>query len=286
MTAGEPAALPHPDRPGPAAARRGAGGSRPLGLSDNFRIQRQVIGALLLREMSTRFGRENLGFLWLFVEPALLGGAVGMMHHLSGHGLPGGIDIMSFWVLGYIPYYLFRAVVNRAPTAIVSNQSLLFHRRITILDIMLSRNLLEGGAVLGAMAVFVLLLGAATGTWPEQPAKMVAGMALMLGFSHGLSLLLAAGSVYSEMFERLTHLVTYLTLPILGCFFMVFWLPTELQKIALWIPTVHCFELMREGQFGKAVPTHYDLGYLLGCIAVLNLFGLAALRKARRDLVL
>lgn len=276
--------VPHPASPGPMP---GPGGrARPPGALASFGIQRRVIGALLLREMSTRFGRENLGFLWLFVEPALLGGTIGLMHHLSGHGLPGGVDILSFWVLGYIPYYLFRAVVNRAPGAIVSNQSLLFHRRITILDIMISRNLLDGGAVLGAMAVFVLVLGAATGTWPEQPAKLVAGMALMLAISHGLSLLIAAGSVYTEMFERMTHLVTYLTLPILGAFFMVFWLPTELQEIVLWIPTVHCFELVRDGQFGSAVPTHYDVGYVLGCVALLNLFGLAALRKARRDLVL
>lgn len=258
----------------------------PAGLGACFHTQRRVIGALILRELSTRFGRENLGFLWLFVEPALLGGTIGLMHHVSGHGLPGGIDVLSFWVLGYIPFYLFRAVVNRAPSAIVSNQSLLFHRRITILDIMLSRNLLDGAAVLGAMAVFVLILGAATGSWPVEPAKLVLGMALMLGIAHGLSLLLAAGSVYTDMFDRLTHLATYLTMPLLGSFYMVFWLPTELQEIALWIPTVHCFELVRDGQFGTAVPTHYDIPFVLGAVALLNLFGLAALRKARRDLVL
>lgn len=281
-----------PALPIPAPSDAGGGAppafvrSPPLGLAEAFRVQRTVIGALLLREMSTRFGRENLGFVWLFVEPALLGGAVGGMHHLSGHGLPGGVDILSFWVLGYIPFYLFRSVVNRAPVAIVSNQSLLYHRRITILDIMLSRNLLEGGAVLGAMAVFVMVLGTATGIWPVEPAKIVLGMALMLGLANGISMLLAAGSVYSEMYERMTHLVTYISLPVLGAFYMVFWLPTDIQAMALWIPTVHCFELVREGQFGRAVPTHYDIPYLLGWIAVLNLFGLAALRKARRDLVL
>jgi capsular polysaccharide transport system permease protein len=258
----------------------------PLGLREAFLLQCRVIGALLLREMSGRFGRENLGFVWIFIEPALLGGMIGIMHHVTGHGLPGGIDVLSFWVLGYIPFYLFRAVVNRAPGAIVSNQSLLFHRRITILDIMIARNLLDGAAVLGAMAVFVLVLGAATGTWPEEPAKLVLAMALMLGVAHGLSLLIAAGAVYTELFDRLTHLITYLAMPLLGCFFMVFWLPTELQEIALWNPTVHCFELMRRGQFGTAVPTFFDIPFVLSCIALVNLFGLAALRKARRDLVL
>lgn len=255
-------------------------------LREAFLIQCRVVGALLLRELSSRFGRENLGYLWLFLEPLLLGGAIGIVHHVTGHGLPGGLEPLVFWVVGYVPYYLLRSVVNRAPSAIVSNQSLLYHRRITILDIMISRNLLEGAAVFGAMSVFILAFGVLLGDWPREVAKIVLGMALMLAFAHGIALLLAAGSVYSELFERVTHLFTYLSLPITGAFFMVFWLPTEMREMALWIPTVHLFELVREGQFGTRVPTTYDLGYVLAWIAALNLFGMAALRRARRDLVL
>ena len=61
--------------------------------------------------------------------------------------MPGGLDPFVFWVVGYIPFYLFRGIVNRAPAGIAGNQSLLYHRHITILDIMLSRHLLEVAAV-------------------------------------------------------------------------------------------------------------------------------------------
>jgi ABC-2 type transport system permease protein/capsular polysaccharide transport system permease protein len=40
-------------------------------LRHSFEIQRRVIGALLMREVITRFGRHNIGFLWLFVEPMI-----------------------------------------------------------------------------------------------------------------------------------------------------------------------------------------------------------------------
>ena len=76
------------------------------------------------------------------------------------------------------------------------------------------------------------------------------------------------------------------TLPLTGAFWMVFWLPYEMQKAALWIPSVHIFELIRDGHFGTSVPTHYDIGYVLTWIAVLNLLGMAAIRRARRDIVL
>lgn len=39
---------------------------------ESLAIQRRVIGALLMREIITRYGRNNIGFLWLFVEPLLM----------------------------------------------------------------------------------------------------------------------------------------------------------------------------------------------------------------------
>jgi capsular polysaccharide transport system permease protein len=260
-----------------------AGGGAAL---HGLRIQLRVVGALTLRELGTRFGRDNLGYVWLFLEPALLGGALGLVHHVSGHAMPGGVDPASFWVIGYIPYYLLRGVLNRGPSAIAANQSLLYHRHVTLLDILLARDLLEAGATGGALVGFLLFFGLVAGEWPHEPAKVIGGMLLMFAFAHGVAMLLAAGSVYTEIFDRVTHLFTYLSLPITGAFFMVFWLPTELQKTALWVPTVHVFELVREGQYGTRVPTHYDLPYLLGWVAVLNLLGMAALRRARRDLAL
>jgi capsular polysaccharide transport system permease protein len=259
---------------------------RPTGLLHGLRVQLRVIGALTLRELGTRFGRDNLGYLWLFIEPALLGGALGFAHSMSGHAMPGSLSPVTFWVVGYIPFYLLRGVLNRAPSAIESNQSLLYHRHITLVDILVARDLLEGGANTGAMVAFLLFFGLVAGDWPQDPAMVALGMILMLALAHGLAMMIAAGSVYTELFDRVIHLFTYLALPLTGAFFMVFWLPSDLQRAALWIPTVHVFELVRHGQYGTAVPTTYHLGYVLAWAAVLNLLGMAGLRRARRDLEL
>lgn len=268
-----------------AGIRPGHGG-RAATFGGPFRVQMRVLSAMILREMSTRFGRDNLGYLWLFLEPAMLGGAIGLLHHLSGHGLPGGLSPFEFWVMGYVPFYMFRGVLNRAPSAIIANQSLLYHRHITVLDILLARNLLEGAATTVVMIVFQLLFGMVLGNWPADPFEMLAGMIGMFLLVHGTALLVAAGSIHTELFDRLMHLLTYLTMPLTGAFFMVFWLPTDVQAIASWIPTVHIFEMIRHGQFGDTVPTSYDPLYL-GCwIAGVNLVGMAALRQSRRALVL
>jgi capsular polysaccharide transport system permease protein len=36
---------------------------------DAAELQGIVIGAVMMRELHTRYGRENLGFVWLIVEP-------------------------------------------------------------------------------------------------------------------------------------------------------------------------------------------------------------------------
>lgn len=255
-------------------------------LADALRIQLRVIGALFMRELTTRFGRDNLGYLWLFFEPLLLGTAIGSAHLATGHHLPHNLNVFAYYVLGYMPFYLFRGVINRSPSAIQANQSLLYHRRVTVLDIMIARNLVEVASVTGALACFLTFFGMLVDVWPAEPGKMFGALILMGLFCNGVSMLIAAGSVFSEMFDRVTHLFTYLSMPFIGALYMVDWLPTSLQEDALLIPTVHLFELGREGQFGSGVPFHYSLEYIGGWVVILNLLGMLALRVARRKLVI
>jgi capsular polysaccharide transport system permease protein len=252
----------------------------------SFRTQMRVIGALTLRETSSRFGRENLGFLWLFVEPAMLGGAIGLLHEVTGQSLPGGLEPGIFMITGYIPFYLMRGIINRAPTAIYGTQSLLYHRCITVLDILISKNLLEGAATGGAMLLFLVIFALTAGFIPAHPEYVVFGMLLMLLLCHGLSLVIASAGVFSELVERVTHVSTYLFMGFSGCFWMVFWLPYGLRPYALAIPSVHCFEMLRFGLYGTQVPTYFSLAYVVVWIVGLNLVGMIGLRIARRAMVI
>ena len=64
----------------------------------SFAIQRRVLYALMMREVITRFGRNNLGALWLIGEPMIftlgivaLWTASGMNHgSMAGSGPEGG----------------------------------------------------------------------------------------------------------------------------------------------------------------------------------------------------
>jgi capsular polysaccharide transport system permease protein len=253
-------------------------------LIEGMATQGRVIGALIMREMQTRFGRHNFGFLWMFFEPLFLGTMVGLLHMHHGQRLPGGVDPFIFSLVGYVPFFMFRSIVNRAGSALHSNLTLLFHRQVTPVDVMIARNLLEAAAVIGVIAI--ILAGGAwwAGIWPASIGQIFFALLLMFLLCHGLSMMLAAGCSRWEGLDRLVHPITYLMMPLSGAFYALHWLPNSLREILLWNPLVSLHESIRQGMFGDLIPSYYDLGYVGWWILGTNFLGLLSLRTARRKL--
>ena len=252
--------------------------ARPL-LIDCARQQLRVIGALVIREMHTRFGHHRLGYIWLFFEPLLLGSAIALLHYLQGSN--GTRSSFEFFSIGYVLFFLCRGVIARAPGTIRANRGLLYHRQVTLPDLFFARNVIEGVAATGVMAIFVFSAVVVGSEAPDSPMKMLFAMGLMLLLCQGIGLLAGAGSTEWEGLERFVQMTTFLMMPISGLFFMVDWLPEWAQEIVLWIPFVHLFELLRDGQFGDRFRPIYDLTYVGAWILGTHLLGLAALRVMR-----
>ncbi|MBB5692170.1 ABC transporter permease [Muricoccus pecuniae] len=251
---------------------------------EGMATQGRVIGALVMREMQTRFGRHNLGFLWLFFEPLFLGSMVGVMHLAHGQRLPGGADPFIFSIVGYVPFFMFRSIVNRAGSAIHANLTLLFHRQVTPADVMIARNLLEAVAVVGVIAIILTVAAWFAEILPANPGLIAGTLALLFLLCHGASLLVAAASSRWDSAERLIHPITYLMMPLSGAFFALHWMSPGIRELLLWNPLVSIHEAIRHGIFGDAFPSYYDLFYVGQWILVVNLLGMLALRTARRKL--
>jgi len=250
-----------------------------------LKVQFAVLGALMMRDIQTRFGRQNLGFVWLFVEPALLGVLVGLMRFLREASVPGGINIIAFAVIGYVIYYVFRSIVGRAPNAAEANEPLLWHARVTLEDVMVARTILETAAVLVATVVFLAAIGVFFGEWPVSWVQMGVGIILMGLLAHGVALIVLALTQFSvAVVERIVHPLLYISIIFTGVFYMVWWLPLSLRPVILVLPLIHLFEFIREGQFGPGIPYFYDLWYVGLWIVGLNVYGGFALRRAKPHL--
>ncbi len=252
-----------------------------------LRVQMGVLGALMMRDIHSRFGRQNLGFLWLFVEPALLGVFVATARVLRDRVIPGGINILGFAVIGYVIYYVFRTIVGRAASAAEQNEPLLWHARVTLEDVMISRTILETAAVMMATCVFLVAIGVYFGDWPTSWVQMGLGIIMMSLLAHGVAMIVLALTQFGvPVVDRIVHPLLYISIIFTGVFYMVWWMPTKLQGVVLMLPIIHIFEFIREGQFGPIQPYHYDLFYVGSCIIVLNVYGGFALRRAKPHLEL
>jgi ABC-type polysaccharide/polyol phosphate export permease len=255
-------------------------------LRRSWSIQRRVIWALVLREMLTRFGRHNIGFLWLFVEPMLftLGVTVLWTATKSAHG--SNLPIVAFAITGYSSVLLWRNMPSRCIGALAPNLSLLYHRNVRPIDIYLARLLLEAAGATMSFVFLVIFFGFLG--WlqmPEDVLQIALGWVMLAWFGSSLALVLAAFSEVSETIEKLWHPASYLLFPLSGAAFLVNALPKSAQDVVLLLPMVHGVEYLREGYFGSRIIAHYDLAYMAICNTALTILGLAQIRKISRTVV-
>jgi len=258
-----------------------------LSLLESFRMQCRVIGALLMREVLTRFGRHNIGFMWFFVEPMIFTLGVTVLWNIMGAHKGHDITITSFVLTGYSTILLWRNMPGRCVLALPPNYSLMFHRQVKPIDVYIARLILEG---LGATTSFVVLciVFHAMGLvpLPQDYLKMWAGWFLLAWYAVSLSLLIGALSEQSEVVEKIWHPLMYLLIPLSGSLFMVESLPPSFRDIVLFNPTVNCAEMFRAGYFGPGHEWYYSVGYVVVFNMVLMLLGLAQVRYVTRNLVL
>lgn len=254
--------------------------------ADSARVQLRVLGALLIREMLTRYGRHNIGFLWLFVEPMIftLGVTALWTATKSVHG--SDLPIVAFALTGYSSVLLWRNMPGRCIGALWHNLPLMYHRNIKALDIYIARLILEfGGATISFTTLSVLFISIGWLNPPEDLLKVVAGWLTIAWVGVSIAVTLGALSHESELVEKLWHPVSYLIFPLSGAAFMVDALPKMAQDIVLYLPMVHGVEMVREGYFGSHARAHYDLGYVLPFCLVMSFIAMLLVRWVARRVV-
>jgi len=252
--------------------------------SSSLEINRRVIGALLIRELLTRYGRNNIGFLWLFVEPAAFVLIVTVIWtKLRGVHIT-DIPIVEFALTGYSSLLLWRNPPNRCIGAVKSNKSLLFHRQVTVVDIFTARILLELTSITGVLFMLTIALWALDlASLPEDILQVMGGWFMLAWFAAGLAMTIGGLSEKAEVVGRLWSPMSYILMAMAGVAFTVDALPPTARDAVLWIPMINAVEYLREGWFGSVMHAHYDLGYLATVNVVLTVVGFSLVRQIGSD---
>lgn len=243
-------------------------------------IQGRVIGALLMREVITRYGRKNLGFLWLFIEPLLMTLMIAMLWKFVRADKFSTLNIIAFMITGYPIAMMWRNASKRAIGAISGNLSLLYHRNVRVLDTIFTRVLLEvAGATIAQILITTLFVFIGWIEVPQDILYMIIAWVLMAIFAFGLGLIICSIAYKFEVFGKLWGTLSFVMLPLSGAFFFVHSLPQQIKEYAQWVPMISGTEMFRHGYFGESVPTYENVSFLVVCDLAMILVGLLMVRN-------
>lgn len=213
----------------------------------------------------------------------MLATVISTLHYLgtsSSH--PSGIGPFPFTLVGYCLFIIFRNTFNRSESAIDSGRTLMHHRMVAPLDIMISLIVIE---MVACLASFTLLLsiGIALGLaeLPARPLYLFAGALLIGWMSFGLSLLVAGYSHGNHLLARLVHPISYFMMPLSGAFVTMSFLPEWVRSYMAWNPMMAVFEIARYGQFSYASPDYLYPSYVVGFCLITTCWGMMVVKGLR-----
>lgn len=245
----------------------------------------RIIGALIMREIVTRYGREGLGFLWLVGEPLLFCFGVMALWAVIKPEYEHGVRVAPFVMTGYMCLLLFRHIIGYSAGALQANVGLLHHKKVRPLHIYISRSIMElAGGTAAFIVVYAVLLLLGAVDLPSNILLLYYGWLTLAALSTGFAMTFASLAIKYEVMERILPVLMYMQIPLSGAFIMVDWVPPNYQALYLLNPLPHTIEMVRAATFGEFVQTHYDLVYPVLWAAGFLILGLVLLSQTQKYL--
>lgn len=240
----------------------------------------RAIVALMLREMATSYGRSPLGYLWAVLEPVA---GIALLTAIFSSGFrspPMGTNFAIFYASGLVPFIMYVDLSSKILASLSFSRNLLVYPRITLLDALLARFVLNGltQLLVGYLLFSGILILFDTQTVLDLPKLGLAYvMAASLGLGIGTLNCFLVGVFPS--WQRVWAIVNR-PLFLISCIFFVFDSVPEPYRSILWYnPMIHVV-----GQSRSAFYPYYDAPYVsslyvFSIALVCFLLGLLFLRR-------
>ena len=245
--------------------------------------QSNVVKALILRDVRTRFGGTLLGYVVTVAWP-LTHAIVVMLVYLTIRRLaPIGSSASVFLATGILPYVLCLYPARMISMSISLNQPLLYFPVVKSFDLVLARCIVEIVTAFWVVVLFSFILyvfGVDIAPIYMEEAVAAVFVTIFLGVSIGY-----VGAVMTSII-RMWGLVLIVTMIMMyatsGAFLLPSMLPQSIQYWMTWNPLFHSVEWLRSAYYDGYGNALLDKNYLVG-FAMINLFiGVVSERFVRR----
>lgn len=257
------------------------------GFRDALAQQRSVLGALILRDMRTRFGRTALGFAIAVAWPLThLLVMVGVAEAVS-RVVPLGTNSTVFFATGIMPYILCLYPGRMMMLSIEQNKPMLLFPVVKVIDIVLARAFLE---MTTAVCVLILFCGSlfviGIDFIPREPEIAVAAVALTILYGVAFGLLSCILIVLFPMWIAAFFALMILQWLTSGAMQLPSLLPTWALDYIVYNPLFHCIGWLRSAYYDGYADGYLDPLYVVQISMIMLLVGLAGERAARGKLLM
>lgn len=231
-----------------------------------------MVGALVIREMSTRFGSKPGGYIWAILDPAAHIAFLSVIFMAIAHAPALGTSFPLFFATGYIGFQFYQAMAGYLNGAVNANRAMLSYPNVAPIDTVFARYVLQlGTTALVAFFVFasigLSLKRPLTIQWPYIMEAAFTASLLALGIALANNVLFPKHPLYQQFFDIVTRPLFMIS----GVFYLPESLPHPVREVVLTNPLVHIVMLFRKGFYPEYRAIGYDAGYLYG-IALSALF--------------
>lgn len=288
------------DTPAHSTSNQGSERILDTGLSDNqaqsglvqdglrarhFKTSRTVL-ALVLREMSTTYGRSPGGYLWAVLEPIAAITILSIGFSLMFRSPSLGTNFPLFFATGYLPFGIYTSVVRNTGLSIRFSRALLAYPAVTYADTIIARFLLAATTqiLVAAIVLFGVHIVYDIRSIIDFPSLILAcSLAAVLGLGIGtLNCYLLA--LY-PIWDKIWGIVTRPLFLISGVFFTYEAMPDQLRTALWYNPILQIVGLARKGVYASYDAQYVSVPYILGIAMICGFFGFLLLYRHNRTVL-
>jgi capsular polysaccharide transport system permease protein len=247
----------------------------------HFQIQRDVIYALLLRELSSRFGKSRGGFVWVLVEPIAHVLVPVITFGFIRQKMVPGVEFPVFLVYGFLPFLFFKAICLQIVDGVNAAQGLLSYRQVLLMDVFISKAMAY--SVIQAVVFTLVLTGLAMLHYevlPVRPVELAGVVALTVMLAFGLGVMFAAVASLIPDARPVIHVMFMPLYFMSGILFPVTRFPDAWVQWLSINPVLHLVELSRAMALDGYEPMKYtSITYPVTLALVATVIGLMLYRQ-------
>ncbi|MBB2905734.1 capsular polysaccharide transport system permease protein [Rhizobium sp. RAS22] len=252
-------------------------------LSQAFQEKRNVMVAVMLRDMRSRFFNHGIGFLMVPLWPLTHMILLLIIYNVLGRQTPYGSSLNVFFATGLVPTLTFMYVSRFMAVSLLNNRNMLSFPIVKALDIVMARAFLEfAGCCLTVCFLFALMLSLGENPYPVDPFEATGAFLTALTMAIGMGMLVSVIVMFFRGFLTMYFLLMLVVYISSGTLFVASNFPDSIAIPLSYNPILQCVEWMRAAYYPGYNDRLLDRQYVVQIAGLCVCAGLVVERLTRR----